>query len=165
MPETQEVVINTSPLIALVAATGDLRVLQNYRQAWVPFEVSQEIAAGGAAQFALAEFKAAHWLQKRTLPLNIATHLLNTLDRGEAGVIQLALDQNIQTVVIDEAVGRRIARLNGLAVTGSIGVLLRARREGYEFSMREAIARMKAHGIWLSDRVIAFALKQAGETR
>jgi predicted nucleic acid-binding protein len=34
-------------------------------------------------------------------------------------VIQLALDQNIHTVAIDEAAGRRIARLNGLSMTGS----------------------------------------------
>ena len=32
MPETQEIVINTSPIIALVAALGDLRVLQIYRR-------------------------------------------------------------------------------------------------------------------------------------
>ena len=165
MPETQDIVINTSPIIALVAALGDLRVLQIYRHVWVPLEVSQEIAAGGAAKFALAEFTAAHWLHKRAQPVNIAPHLLNTLDKGEASVIQLALDEDIQTVVIDEAAGRRIARINGLAVTGSIGILLRAKNEGHPFSMQEAIDRMQARGIWLSDRVIAFALTQAGETR
>jgi predicted nucleic acid-binding protein len=165
MPETQEIVINTSPLIALVAALGHLRVLQIYQQVWVPFEVGQEIAAGGAVQFALAEFEAAHWLKKCPGPTNTAADLLNTLDRGEAAVIQLALDQNIYTVAIDEAVGRRIARLNGLSVTGSIGILLRAKREGYRFSMQKAIGGMKARGIWLSDRVVAFALTQAGETR
>lgn len=163
MPETQEIVINTSPLIAMVAALGDLHVLQIYRRVWVPFEVCQEISAGGAAQFALAEFGAAHWLQKCTRPLSIAAVLLNALDTGEAAVIQLALDQNIQTVAIDEVAGRRIARLNGLSMTGSIGILLRARSEGYQFSMQAAIDRMKARGIWLSQRVIAFALTQAGE--
>jgi predicted nucleic acid-binding protein len=94
-----------------------------------------------------------------------APHLLNTLDKGEASVIQLALDNNIHTVVIDETAGRRVARLSGLAVTGSIGILLRAKNEGHPFSMREAIDRMQAHGIWLSDRVTAFALTQASKTR
>lgn len=164
MPETQEIVINTSPIIAIVAALGDLRVLQIYRRVWVPFEVCQEISAGGAVQFALGEFEAAHWLQRCTQPLSIAAALLNTLDTGEAAVIQLALNHNIQTVAIDEAAGRRIARLNGLSMTGSIGILLRARNEGYQFSMQAAIDRMKARGIWLSRRVIAFALTQTGET-
>lgn len=165
MPDTQDIVINTSPIIALVAALGDLSVLQMYRHVSVPLEVSEELAAGGAARFALAEYQAAHWLHKRTQPLNIAPHLRNALDKGEASVIQLALDNNIGTVVIDETAGRRVARLNGLAVTGSIGILLRAKTEGHPFSMRKAIDRMQARGIWLSDRVIASALTQAGETR
>jgi len=110
------------------------------------------------------EFDAAHWLQKGAQSLSIAADLLNTLDRGEAAVIHLALDLKVQTVVIDEAAGRRVARLNGLSVTGSIGILLRAKSEGYQFSMHEAIQRMKARGIWLSDRVTAFALMQAGQT-
>jgi predicted nucleic acid-binding protein len=105
MPNTEEIVINTSPMIALVAALG------------------------------------------------------------EAAVIQLALDEGIQTVCIDETAGRRVARLNGLAVTGSIAVLLRAQREGYMFSMREAIDRMTTKGIRLSRRVTQFALDQSGEAR
>lgn len=136
-----------------------------YRDVWVPLEVSKELAAGGAARFALAEYQTAHWLHKRTQPLNIAPHLLNALDKGEASVIQFALDEDIGTVGIDETAGRRIARLNGLAVTGSIGILLRAKSEDRFFSMRKAIDRMQARGIWLSDRVIAFALAQADETR
>lgn len=162
MPETDALVINTSPMIALVAALGDLQVLKMYQQVQVPFEVQQELLAGGAANFALPEFEAATWLNKRAKPVKIGTVLQNTLDLGEAAVIQLALDENISTVCIDEAAGRRAARLHGLSVTGSVGILLRAQREGYEFSMREAIARMKAHGIWLSDKVVRFALEQAG---
>ena len=69
MPETQEIVINTSPIIALVAALGDLRVLQIYQRVWVPLEVCQEIAVGGKARFALAEFEAAHWLQRHSTSL------------------------------------------------------------------------------------------------
>jgi hypothetical protein len=79
MPETQEIVINTGPIIALVAAMGDLSVLTIYRKVWAPLEVGLEIGAGGAAQFALAEFNAASWLQKSEQPIRIAADLLNTL--------------------------------------------------------------------------------------
>jgi len=163
MLESQELVINTGPLIALVAALSDLQVLQMYRRVWVPFEVCQEIAVGGATHFAVPEFQAADWLHRASEPLQIAPVLLNTLDVGEAAVIQLALDRAVSTVCIDEAVGRRVARLHNLSVTGSIGVLVRALREGYAFSMAGAIERMQAQGVWLSARVIAFALSQAGE--
>ena len=63
-------------------------------------------------------------------------------------------------VCIDEDVGRRIARLNNLKVTGSVGVLIRAKKEGFSFSMIEAIQKMKQQGVWLSDNVIEFALRQ-----
>ncbi len=163
MHRTEEIVINTGPVIAIMAALGSLNALQIYRRVWVPWAVCQEMLAGGPSGFAVAEFEAAHWLQKDSTPLEIAPILINSLDRGEAAVIQLALNQNVQTVCIDEMAGRRIAKLSGLLVTGSIGVLLRARREGYQFSMRDAIQRMRQRGVWLSERVVTFALAQAGE--
>lgn len=164
MPETESIVINTSPLISIVAALGNLDVLLKlYTEVLVPFEVCQEILAGGSSGFAVAEFEAANWLQKMSSPIEIAPFLLNSLDRGEAAVIQLALNEGIQTVCIDEASGRRIARLSSLSVTGSIGILLRAKREGYPVLIKQAIGRMINRGIRLSDTVVAFALQQAGE--
>ena len=74
------------------------------------------------------------------------------------------MNEGIGTVCIDEASGRRMARLSGLLVTGSIGILLRAKQEGYPIVVREAIENMQSSGIWLSETVIEFALQQAGET-
>jgi predicted nucleic acid-binding protein len=164
MPDTEKIVINTGPLIALVAALEDLSVLQSlYNQVLVPFEVCQEMLAGGRSGFGVKQFEEASWLQKWPDPLDIAPILINSLDQGEAAVIQLALNQKVETVCIDEAVGRRMARLSGLSLTGSVGILLRARREGYSFSMQNAIQRMTDKGIWLSQRVVNFALNQANE--
>lgn len=164
MPNPSPIVINTSPLIALVAGLGDLKILQSlYTNVFVPFEVCQEIIQGGKTGFGLAEFQSATWLKKESSPSLINPFLLNSLDIGEASVIQLALNQSIQTVCIDEAVGRRIARLNNLSVTGSIGILLRAKQEGYPLSVKQAIKNMLNHNIRLSETVIKIALREAGE--
>jgi len=104
MPSPERIVINTSPLIALVAALGDLTILTSlYTEVLVPFEVCQEILIGGSSNFAIAEFTDANWLQKQPNLLNISPLLLNSLDIGEASVIQLALNENIPTVCIDES--------------------------------------------------------------
>ncbi|MGB2927127.1 MAG: DUF3368 domain-containing protein [Limnothrix sp.] len=162
MPKTQQIVINTSPLLALIAAFGDLTILPNlYKNVAVPFEVGQEILRGGKSGFGVAEFRAASGLNKLEEPCQISPLLLNSLDLGEASVIQCALDRHIQTVCIDEAIGRRIARLSSLQVTGSIGILLRAKKEGYDFSMETAIANMLKRGIRLSQPVINTALTEA----
>ena len=164
MPNAQKIVINTSPLIALVAAWGDLARLQPlYQQVLVPFEVVQEILQGGISNFGVAEFQAASWLVQLDRPVNILPFLRNSLDLGEASVIQLALDQSIETVCIDEAVGRRVARLNGLTVTGSIGILLKAKHQDPAMSIKDAIANMMNRKIRLSQTVIDFALSQSGE--
>ena len=75
----------------------------------------------------------------------------------------LAIDQGIDTVCIDEAAGRRFARLSGLKLTGSLGILLTAKRQGQPIILRQAIARMKTKGIWLSDELVSLVLKRAGE--
>lgn len=166
MPERSKsaIAINTSPLIALVAAWGDLTRLEVlYEQVWVPLEVCQEIRQGGASQFAVTEFEQAAWLNKQTTLQQISPFLLNTLDLGEASVIQLALNQNLATVCIDEAVGRRVARLNGLQLTGSVGILLKAKQRDPSLSVEAAISNMLKRNIRLSQTVINFALAQAGE--
>ncbi len=164
MPNSTQIVINTSPLIALIAAWGDLnRLKELYNQVLVPFEVSQEMLRGGTKNFAVAEFQQATWLQIQSAPMSIAPLLLNSLDLGEASVIQLALDEQIPIVCIDEVVGRRVARLSGLSLTGSIGILLKAKRRDPSLSVKDAIDNMLSRNIRLSQTVIDFALKQADE--
>jgi len=164
MPKSQIIVINTSPLIALVAALGSLEVLSIlYEEVIVPFAVCEEILKSERKVFAQSEFQRAIGLNKQNHPVQIAPFLLNSLDLGEASVIQVALNQNIRTVCIDETVGRRVARLNGLSVTGSIGILLKYKQQEPSLSIQKAIQNMINHNIYLSQNVIDFALKQAGE--
>ena len=164
MPEAAKIVVNTGPILALVAALGDLKVLRAlYQEVWVPFEVCQEIEAGGSPGFAVEAFLAERWFTKTSTSLEIPSLLLNSLDRGEASVIQLALEKEIPTVCIDEAAGRRVARLSGLNLTGSIEILLRAHHEGYPFSIEDAIQGMQDKGVWLSQSIIDFVLTQIQE--
>jgi predicted nucleic acid-binding protein len=160
MPDQPKVIVtNTTPLIALTAATGGLEVLRAiYTRVVVPYEVAQEIRAGGQEAFGLDVFEQASWIEINRAPVELPPYLQNTLDLGDASVIQTALQQGIQRVCIDETIGRRVARLSNLNVTGSIGVLIKAKSLGYPLSMSEAINRMREHGIWLSPNVIGFAL-------
>jgi predicted nucleic acid-binding protein len=159
LDQDKVIVTNTTPLIALTAATGSLDVLRVlYSRVIVPYEVAEEIRAGGKEAFGLAIFEHASWLEINSEPVVLPPYLQNTLDLGEASVIQSALQQGVIRVCIDETIGRRVARLSNLSVTGSIGVLLKAKAMGYPVSMSDAIARMRERGIWLSNAVISFAL-------
>lgn len=147
MPKTNKIIINTGPILALVAGLGYLNVLNSlYKRVIVPYEVCEEIMAGGSTGFGVREFNDANFLIKLDKPTIIQPYLRNSLDLGECSVIQTALDEKIQTVCIDEAVGRRIARLNGLTVTGSLGIMIRAKKEGHSFRLREAKCKPMVFG-------------------
>ncbi len=68
MPEVPRwLVTNTTPLIALTAATGNLDVLKFlYRRVLVPLEVAQEVQAGGRNAFGVDVFAQATWLDIQT---------------------------------------------------------------------------------------------------
>jgi len=164
MPETTRIVINTGPILALIAGLGDLSILNKlYEQVLVPAEVCDEILAGGKSGFGIQQFNKASWLKKRNIKQIIPHFLSNTLDLGEASVIQLALSEKIDIVCIDETVGRRIARLNGLKLTGSIGILIRAQKSGLIADLDSILQRMRKNGIWVSNKVTNLALRQSKE--
>ena len=72
--QPKQVVINTTPLIALTAATGNLDVLRClYSKVIVPYEVAEEIRAGGRDSFGVDVFDQASWLSSvlsTSLPLS-----------------------------------------------------------------------------------------------
>ena len=162
MPERSQVLVtNTTPLIALTAATGSLDVLKFlYPRVVVPLEVANEVRAGGQQSFGVDVFNNAAWLDIQPSAVVLQAFLRNSLDTGEASVIQTAMNLDLPLVCIDETAGRRVARLCGLDLTGSIGVLLKAKRLGFELSIPLALQRMREHGIWLSESVMRFALAQ-----
>lgn len=160
MPDAgRALVTNTTPLIALAVATGSLDVLRTlYTRVVVPVAVAEEVLAAGENAPGVAVFRAAGWLE-RAPDREVSPFLRNSLDQGEAAVVQTALDLNISLVCIDETVGRRVARLNGLTVTGSVGVLVKARQAGCAIDLADAMRRLREHGIWLADDVVRFALE------
>ena len=152
-------VTNTTPLIALTAATGNLDVLNLlFSKVIVPLEVAEEIRAGGKTEFGVDVFEHADWLDIQEQVVSLQPFLKNSLDRGEAAVIQTALTMGVPLVCIDEAAGRRVARLCGLDLTGTIGLLIKAKQRGHPVSIPGALERLRKHGIWLSAQVIQFAM-------
>ena len=57
-----------------------------------------------------------------------------------------------------------VARLNGLQVTGSLGILLKLKAASHIAEIAPCLSRMRAQGIWLSADLQAKALLMAGES-
>lgn len=91
--------------------------------------------------------------------------LLPTLDRGEAEVITLALECHAMTVLIDELTGRKVAESLGLAVSGSVGILIRAKQMGEIAAVKPYLDEMVRRGVRYSQRFISAILRRMGEER
>jgi len=157
-------VINSSPLIALVAALPDFEVLgQLVQKLIVPAEVLTELDAGGKKDDTAAIVRRAGFCELRVARPSQLNPLTMSLGKGESAVIQTALDENHPLVIIDEVRGRRAARLAGLRVIGSLGLLAELKHARLIADVRSCIGNMKAKGIHLSDSIIHQTLSNCGE--
>ena len=92
--------------------------------------------------------------------MEIPLFIKSELDVGEASVIHAAAHQDISLVAIDEKHGRRIARLHGLSLTGSIGILVKATKAGLVDNLETCFGRMRSKGIWISQDIVRSAMQE-----
>ncbi len=163
-PEVQRIVIvNTTPLIGL-ALIGQLDLLkQLYGEVVIPVEVQKEVLAGGPESPGFTELQNAPWIRMTSLQDSRRADLLSDLDRGEAEVITLAQELNADLVIIDERLGRRHTRRLGLKLTGTLGVLLKAKNRGLIKAVKPLIEQLQQGGIRLDAFLVAEVLQLAGE--
>jgi predicted nucleic acid-binding protein len=158
------VVSNTTPLIALDACNqlDLLRFL--YARIIVPTEVANELARGGATGLP-AGLTASHlaWIEVRPLANPPSGALLARLDPGEAEVITLALEIEADLVLMDEKLGMKVVREQGLTGLGSVGVLLLAKKKGLLAEVKPHLIEMHAKGVSLSASLTKQAIILAGE--
>ena len=90
--------------------------------------------------------------------------LQHELDKGEAESIALALQVKSKRILMDEREGRRIANSLDLKVTGVLGILIRAYREGRIPSIKMALEelRIKA-GFHIAPELFSDVLRETGE--
>lgn len=65
--------------------------------------------------------------------------------------------------MIDERVARLQAKVLGLDVIGTLGLLLKAKKKGLLLSIKPSITMMLGNGIWIKDEIVNGILKDAGE--
>ena len=107
------------------------------------------------------DVEAATWL--RVVEAPIEPSLLAALDRGEAAAIPLA--ERLQaTLLADDARARQIARQRGLAVVGTLGILLLAKHKGLISTILPILDGMERQGMFVSARLREAVLRAAGET-
>lgn len=66
-------------------------------------------------------------------------------------------------MIIDEKLGRYHAKHANLKVTGTLGILLKAKKQGKIKSVKKLLDELKDKGIWLNDKLVERVIKLANE--
>ena len=158
------VVADAGPLIAL-AQIGHFGLLESlYRRLRIPPAVRDEVAIPGPGRPGSAEVAGAAWIEVVEPQDRTAVGLLRErLDLGESQAIVLALAQNADLLLMDEARGRRVAEARGLHKTGTVGTLIVAKRRGLIPAVAPLLDELVARGFPMGEELHRSAKALAGE--
>lgn len=85
------------------------------------------------------------------------------LDKGESSAIALAIEIPESTVILDDYKARKLALNIGIRVTGTIGVIIKAKLCGIIPSVKPYIENMQKAGFYIDEKLVKQICKEAGE--
>jgi predicted nucleic acid-binding protein len=157
-----KVVSNTTPLISFLKI-GKLEILRDlYGEILVPQAVFNEIEAGKTKEF-YTDISQTGWIRIEKIKDRRALTYFLDLDSGEAEAIVLAVENNADLILLDETLGRFHAKHAGLKITGTIGILLKAKQKGYISELKPLLHELRRKNVWLSKNLMEEILQLANE--
>jgi predicted nucleic acid-binding protein len=136
-----KVIVSDTSCISNLLIIGKLQLLKNtYHNIIIPPAVFNELMALEKFGKNVDELKQASWIEI-VPPTEASTKYISGffLDRGETEAIALAYEIKADILIIDEAAGRNVARELGIYTTGLIGVLIKAKNEGFLTSVKDTL--------------------------
>ncbi len=164
------VVSNSSPLIWL----SRIRALNLLREVCaeviIPQEVFEEVVQRGkhlgyADAIVVEQAVEAGWIKVKKIKTKLKIQELIEIHSGEAAVLQLALQEKINKVIIDDGAARIIAKGLGLEPRGSVHIIITAAKRNLITAKRarELLTSLVSAGFRLSPEVFAHAIKSLDE--
>jgi predicted nucleic acid-binding protein len=94
------------------------------------------------------------WIEVRKVSDNKYLKLMkNFVDLGEASTIALAVETDDIVIILDDFKARKLAQKLNLKITGTIGVLIKARKRNIITSTQEVLNKLRNEGFRISDEI------------
>lgn len=104
------------------------------------------------------------WVEIKSPADKTLQHVIEMeVDKGEASAIALAVEITGSILIVDDYKARRVAEKLELTITGTLGVIIKAKLSGIIPGIKPYLNKMKETGFYLSDEIIKQALKESGE--
>lgn len=157
------IIISDNSALSALAEIGLLELLPSlFGEVTIPEAVRRECEHEGAPQ-ALRDWIAGtpEWIWISTDPETFLPETAN-LGPGEASAISLAWEHRWDSrLILDEKRGRRVAGALGLQMTGVLGVIGEAAKQGL-VDFDDAVSRLESVGFNMSDAVVEAVRSRLG---
>jgi predicted nucleic acid-binding protein len=158
----RKIISNTPPLLSLLKIDKLNLLKELYGNIIVPDAVFQELERGKQKPY-YQDLTLLNWIKIEDIKNPDSRAYFIDLDDGEAEVLILAKEQKADLVIMDEIMGRRYAKQLEFNITGTIGILLKAKEIGLINSVRKLLTELTEKGTWLSPKLISKAINLANE--
>jgi predicted nucleic acid-binding protein len=160
----ENVVIDASPLISLFRSQQAQLLTQLFTNIWIPEAVWQEVTDSQHNDSASRGIVTASWIQR--VYVNQIPHKISqrNLGQGESEVLSFALNSPTVRAILDDHAASQCAKVLGIPILGTGGLLVLAKQRGIITSVREALEALRSAGLWLSDDLIELLITKAGES-
>ena len=157
------VISNTSPLFYL-HRLGQLELLHKlYGRILVPEAVVEELKAGGDQGEDVPDITDYDWVEVCSVRVPEVVSLIVDLGPGEAQVLAMALENSGSLAIIDDRLARELAKARNIRITGTVGILLKAKQAGYIKSVKSLLKTLTQLDFRLSKDVVETILRIAKE--
>lgn len=157
-----KIVSNTTSIISLLKLNR-LELLQElYKLIYIPVAVYEEIEAGKTKGY-YKDLSRMDWIKITEIKDKQAVKYFLDLDAGEALAIVLATEIAADLIILDEKLGRFHAKHADLKVTGTIGILIKAKSEGLVEKLKPLLDELTDKEVWISEKLKSDILKKVGE--
>ena len=157
------VICNTSPIQYLYQADMLELLPALAGQVYVPEAVVAELEEGRSRNVLLPALEDLSWLIVRPVRNRTLLPLVTHLGDGKKEVLALGLETQDALLLLDDRDARRYAQTLGLEISGTLGLLLRAKERGILDAVRPALDRLQALRFRLNPRTRQMVLKCASE--
>lgn len=162
MPKT--VICDTSAIFYLHRLRYLSLLKKLYGNIIVPQTVVSELRQGREEGQDVPDLREYPWIQIKHIRIPKIIGLMTDLGPGEAGVLALALEEPDALVILDDLLARKVTILQGIKLTGTLGILLKAKQKGHLQAIAPVMEELQKLGFWLSDSTKQNVLKLASET-
>jgi predicted nucleic acid-binding protein len=156
-------VVNASPVIFLTQIQALPLLNDLATEVTVPAAVEAEVRAGADRHDILVPVEFPQWMTivpDILLPTEVGGW---DLGAGESQVLAHAARLGDCEAMLDDLQARRCARSLGIATTGTLGLILRAKQAGLIRVARPLVEDLLRKGLYLSTELVKAALAELGE--